>query len=64
MIKKPQQPINKFSTYESLINEFYIANPNPTDAELSSACLYFADKCGLTVATKAKPISRLSKESW
>lgn len=49
-----KKPLNKFATYEYLINEFFTVNPNPTDAELDRACLYFATQCGLTVAEKAK----------
>jgi len=52
--KLSKNPLNKFATYEHLLNEFYAANPNPTDTELDQACLYFANKCGLTVADKAK----------
>jgi hypothetical protein len=49
-----QKPLSKFQTYENLINEFMAANPDHTDFELDRACLYFATKCGLTVAEKAK----------
>jgi len=49
-----KKPLSKFQTYENLINEFIAANPDHTDFELDRACLYFATKCGLTVAEKAK----------
>lgn len=50
--KLAKMPVNKFETYQWLLDEFYKANPNPTDAELSSACQYFARQCGLTLASK------------
>lgn len=49
-----KKPLNKFATYEGLINEYIAANPNYSEYELDRACLYFATKCGLTVADKAK----------
>lgn len=52
--KLANKPLNKVLSYELLLNEFFSSNPSPTDAELDQACLYFATKCGLTVAEKAK----------
>lgn len=52
--KLARKPLSKFETYQFLLDEFYKANPTPTDNELSRACQYFADQCGLTVAAKAK----------
>ncbi len=49
-----KKTLNKFTTYEQLINEFIDTNPNYTDMELNQACLFFATQCGLTVAAKAK----------
>lgn len=52
--KLAKKPLSKFAAYQWLLDEFYKANPTPTEAELDQACLYFATKCGLTVAEKAK----------
>ncbi len=49
-----KKPLNKFVTYEQLINEFIATNPNYTDRQLNQACLFFATQCGLTVAAKVK----------
>lgn len=53
-LKLCKSPLNKFSSYKLLLNEFYEENAYPTDAELDRACLYFAEKYGLTVAPQVK----------
>jgi hypothetical protein len=54
--KLAKKPINKFTSYESLLNEFFDQNPTPTDVELSNACLYFAKQCGLKLSPKVRDI--------
>lgn len=53
-LKLSKKPLNRFECYKNLLDEFLIDNPAHTQEELYSACQYFADQCGLTVAPKAK----------